>query len=243
MKSILFAMTIALLACGRANATGIIAGATEFTQIANNIQLALSYVEQTQQTITQLNQYKTMLQNLQQLSSGQLTGQVVRQLWNDQNMNQAFTNLRKIYIKGQQMAYTASSMESQFRRTYPRYGQSNGVQDFFQSYQDWSDNSLGQLMNATKTVTAQIDSFNTEEGMINELQSASESADGQLKAVQAGNQIGVAMVGQLQKLRQLQMAQMQAQNSYLAAQQSATDTRTQGTEKVLGPVTSRNIKQ
>lgn len=205
-------------------ATGIIAGATEFTQIANNIQLALSYVEQAQQTITQFNQYKTMLQNLQQMSPGELTGQVVRQLWADQNMNQAFSDLRKIYINGQQMAYTASTVESQFKRAHPGYGQSNGgITDFFKAYQGWSDNSLYQLKNATKAVTAQLDSFNTEEGMIYELQNASNSADGQLKAVQAGNQIGVAMVGQMQKLRQLQMAQMQAQNAYTAGQQSKSD--------------------
>lgn len=243
MKAIVLLAAALLLVCGRANATGIIAGATEFTQIANNIQLALSYVEQAQQTITQFNQYKTMLQNLQQMSPGQLTGQVVRDLWADQNMNEAFTNLRKIYVNGQQMAYTASTMDGRFKQAHPGYGQGNGATDFFKAYQGWSDNSLYQLKTATRTVTAQIDKFNTEEGMINELQSSSDSADGQLKAVQAGNQIGVAMVGQLQKLRQLQMAQMQAQNSYLAGQQSAADSKTEGTEKVLRGMTSTKIKQ
>ena len=224
MKQTFFAVVVVFLTmCGKANATGIIAGATEFTQIANNIQLALSYVEQAQQTITQFNQYKTMLQNLQQLSPGQLTGQVVRDLWADQNMNEAFSNLRKIYINGQQMAYTASSMEGRFKQAHPGYGQSNGATDFFKAYQGWSDNSLYQLKNATKAVTAQIDKFDTEAGMMDELQNASNSADGQLKAVQAGNQIGVAMVGQMQKLRQLQMAQMQAQNAYTAGQQSRQD--------------------
>lgn len=59
-----------------------------------------------------------------------------------------------------------------------------------------------------------------------ELAEASSSADGQLKAIQAGNQVGIVMVSQMQKLRQLQMAQIQAQETAkLAAQgrQEATD--------------------
>lgn len=44
-----------------AGSVGGTGGATEITQIANNTQLMMSYVEQAQQTITQFNQYQTML--------------------------------------------------------------------------------------------------------------------------------------------------------------------------------------
>lgn len=204
-------------------ATGAIAGATEPTQIMNNIQLVMSYVEQAQQTVTQLNQYQTMLTNLMRLTPSELLGQASRQLWQDQGMTQAFTNLRNIIVNGQSMAYTMSNMESRFKTMYPGYTSNGSPMDFFKAYQNWSDNTLGQVKNAVAMVTAHSEAFNSEQGMVQELANASNSAQGQLQAVQAGNQIGVAMVGQMQKLRQLQMAQMQAQNAFIAGQQSRTD--------------------
>ena len=243
MKRFLFTVVGSLWLSSSAFAGGAVAGATEPTQIMNNIQLVLSYVEQAQQTTTQLQQYQTMLTNLMRLTPSELLGQASRQLWQDQGMTQAFTNLRKIVVNGQNIAYTMANMDSQFKNMHPGYGNLGNGTDFFRSYQGWSDNTLGQVKNAVAMVTTHSENFATEEGMVNELLSASSSAQGQLQAVQAGNQIGVAMVGQMQKLRQLQMAQMQAQNAYLAGQQSAADTKTQGTENVFGRLSSTKILQ
>jgi len=46
----------------------------------------------------------------------------------------------------------------------------------------------------------------------------SAGSPGSLQALQAGNMIASQQIDQLQKLRQLYMAQMQAQNSYMAGQ-------------------------
>jgi len=243
MKRFLVTVAGSLWLSSSAFAGGAVAGATEPTQIMNNIQLVLSYVEQAQQTTTQLQQYQTMLTNLMRLTPSNLLGQASQQLWQDQGMAQAFSNLRKIVVNGQNIAYTMANMDSQFKNMHPGYGNFGNGTDFFRSYQGWSDNTLGQVKNAVAMVTTHSENFATEEGMVQELANASNSAQGQLQAVQAGNQIGVAMVGQMQKLRQLQMAQMQAQNAYLAGQQSAADTKTQGTEKVYGGVSSTKIKQ
>lgn len=243
MKRFLVTIVGSLWLSSSAFAGGAVAGATEPTQIMNNIQLVLSYVEQAQQTTTQLQQYQTMLTNLMRLTPSNMLGQASQQLWQDQGMAQAFSNLRKIVVNGQNIAYTMANMDSQFKNMHPGYGNFGNGTDFFRSYQGWSDNTLGQVKNAVAMVTTHSENFATEEGMVQELANASNSAQGQLQAVQAGNQIGVAMVGQMQKLRQLQMAQMQAQNAYLAGQQSAADTKTQGTEKVYGGVSSTKIKQ
>lgn len=243
MKRFLFVMITAMAVGGKAGASGAIAGATEPTQIMNNIQLVLSYVEQAQQTVTQLNQYQTMLTNLMRLTPSELLGQASRQLWQDQNMTQTFSNLRNIVVNGQSMAYTMSNMESRFKSVNPGYGNFGNGTDFFRAYQNWSDNTLGQVKNSVAMVTAHSENFASEEGMVQELASASNSAQGQLQAVQAGNQIGVAMVGQMQKLRQLQMAQMQAQNAYIAGQQSEGDAETQGTERVYGGLSRTKVKK
>lgn len=222
-KILMGAVIVALNSPVPALAGGAVAGATEPTQILNQIQLVMSYVEQAQQTVTQLNQYQTMLTNLMRLTPSELLGQASRQLWQDQGMAQAFSNLRNIVVNGQNIAYTMSNMDSQFKNMHPGYGGFGSGTDFFKAYQMWSDNTLGQVKNAVAMVTTHSENFATEEGMVQELSSASNSAQGQLQAVQAGNQIGVAMVGQMQKLRQLQMAQMQAQNAYIAGQQSRQD--------------------
>lgn len=222
-KILMGAVIVALNSPVPAMAGGAVAGATEPTQILNQIQLVMSYVEQAQQTTTQLQQYQTMLTNLMRLNPSELLGQASRQLWQDQGMSQAFTNLRKIVVNGQNIAYTMANMDSQFKNMHPGYGNFGNGTDFFKSYQMWSDNTLGQVKNAVAMVTTHSENFATEEGMVQELANASNSAQGQLQAVQAGNQIGVAMVGQMQKLRQLQMAQMQAQNAYIAGQQSKAD--------------------
>ncbi len=222
-KILAAALVAALVTPLPALATGAIAGATEPTQIMNNIQLVMSYVEQAQQTVTQLNQYQTMLTNLMRLTPSELLGQASRQLWQDQGMTQTFTNLRNIIVNGQSMAYTMSNMESRFKTLNPGFSNFGSGMDFFKAYQNWSDNTLGQVKNAVAMVTAHSEAFDSEQGMVQELANASNSAQGQLQAVQAGNQIGVAMVGQMQKLRQLQMAQMQAQNAYIAGQQSRQD--------------------
>ena len=62
---------------------GAVVGATEPTQILNNLQLGAQYVEQVQQTLTQINQYKAMLENLKQLTPSSLLDQAARKLWCD----------------------------------------------------------------------------------------------------------------------------------------------------------------
>lgn len=243
MSRVFLIMIAVMAAGGKANASGAIAGATEPTQIMNNIQLVMSYVEQAQQTVTQMNQYQTMLTNLMRLTPSELLGQASRQLWQDQNMAQTFANLRNIVIDGQSMAYTMSNMNSRFKSLNPGYGNFGNGTDFFRAYQNWSDNTLGQVRNSIGMVTAHSENFASEEGMVQELANASNSAQGQLQAVQAGNAVGVQMIGQMQKLRQLQMAQMQAQNAYIAGQQSAADVETQGTERVYGGLSRTKVKK
>lgn len=202
---------------------GGVAGATEFTQILNNVQLMMSYVEQAEQTITQMRQYQTMLQNLQQMAPSTTLDAAASKLWEDQNMARVFADLRSVVMNGQRASYSLANLDKNFGRKYPGYsGYGNGT-NYSEAYRDWSDSTLDAVRNSIALVTAHADDFSSEEGMIRELQSKSRSANGQLQALQAGNAVGIQMVGQMQKLRQLHMAQMQSQNAYIAAQQSKSD--------------------
>lgn len=228
----------ALVVAGGAKA-GAVVGATEPTQILNNVQLIMSYSEQARQTVTQLNQYAAMLQNLRQMTPSNLLDTAAQQLFRDQNMAQVFRDLRTTYNNGQQAAYSLSQINQQFANNHQGYGQ---MVNFAQAYKNWSDSSLGAAKNAIKLVTAHSEAFSTEEGMISELALKSQSAQGQLEAVQAGSAISLQMVGQLQKLRQLQMAQIQSQNEFAAARRSEEDAQQTGLDQAFGGMSSKSVK-
>ncbi|CAJ0807432.1 MULTISPECIES: P-type conjugative transfer protein TrbJ [Ralstonia] len=218
---------------------GAVIGATEPTQILNNIQLIVSYSEQARQTMTQLQQYATMLQNLRQITPSSMLDNAAQMLFRDQNMGQVFRDLRTVYNNGQQAAYSLSQINQQFSSNHAGYGQ---AVNFAQAYKNWSDTTLGAAKNAIKLVTAHAEAFNSEEGMMSELASRSQSAQGQLEAVQAGSAISLQMVGQLQKLRQLQMAQVQSQNEFAAARRSEEDAQQTGLDQVYGGLSSKSVK-
>lgn len=229
----------ALLACLACNAhAGAVAGATEPTQILNNIQLTASYAQQAQQTVTQINQYETMLRNLMNSTPSELLGQAAGALWNDNNMTQTFKNLSTIVQGGQKIAYTLQNTDQLFHNLHPGYG---SAFDFQNGYRNWSDNTLNSVQNALSLMNAHASNFANEQTMIKELQTRSQSAVGQLQVLQSGNDIGVAMIGQMQELRQLQAAQIQQQGAYIASQQDAADTKHTSAERVFGNVKSNSV--
>lgn len=221
MRKSTIAIALLSLAFHGVAGAGAVIGATEPTQILNNLQLGAQYVEQAQQTIHQFNQYQTMLQNLKQMTPSALLDQAAQKLWQDQNMTQAFRNLQKIVVGGQEISYSLSTVDGKFKQLYPGYGATSA--DYSRAYRDWSGNTLNSVKNALSLISAHSENFTTEQGMVNELVAKSQTAGGQLQALQAGNQISVAMVGQMQQLRQLQMAQANAQMAYMSGQQAKQD--------------------
>lgn len=216
--------TLLLLLPGGA-AAGSVAGtggATEITQLANNTQLLASYVEQAQQTVHQFNQYQAMLKNLQTLVPSNRVDDAAKKLWADNSMNDTFRNMYRISTGGQRVAYSLSNMDQQFRALHPGYGNFDGF-DFRSAYRDWSNTTREVNMGSLRMAAVQADDLQSERDLMVELSGASATAEGQLQAVQAGNQIGVATISQLQKLRQLQMAQLQAQNTAAVAAQGRQD--------------------
>lgn len=212
-------LATALVMVSGASQAGAAVGATEFTQLANNAQLVAAYGEQAQQTVHQFNMYQKMLQNLKQSVPSALLDQQALQLWNNANMTQTFRNLQTLVINGQKVSYSLSNQDQTFKRLHPGYGA-----DFSPTvYRDWSDNTHAAVQNALAVSGVQADSIQSEQDMVRELQARSQSADGQLSMMKAGNDIGVAMIGQMQQLRQLQIAQMTAQSHYVESQQSKSD--------------------
>lgn len=218
--AVAMAITASCALSAPVRATGMIAGATEPTQIMNNIQLLMSYVEQAQQTATQIQQYETMLRNLQKMGPSSLLDSSAQQLWTDMGMTKTFADLRTTYVNGQRVAYSLSSLDQSFKRLHPGYGNIGTGFNYTQAYKNLSDNTLGSIKNAMAMVGAQGEAFANEQAVIQDIQRRSGTADGQMQALKVGREIAVAEVNQLQQLRQLQMAQMQSQNAFMAGQES-----------------------
>lgn len=221
-----------------AGSTGLIAGATEITQVLNNIQLVLGYIESVQQTVTQLKQYEAMLKNLKTITPSSMLDAQAQGLWNAAGMDQTFLKLRHTIVDGQSLSYSLSQADAQFKRLHPgSKGYGNGF-DFSKALANWSDNTLDAVKTSAGMIGIQSQGLQDERGLLGELRARSSSAEGQLQALQAGNEINAAMVSQLQQLRALQMAEMKAQNEALAAEQSRKDAN----DDVLRRVMSKPAK-
>ena len=223
--SIAIAASIVLSGVMNASATGVVAGATEPTQILNNVQLVLSYIEQAQQTEHQFAMMLQGIQNLKQTFTGAaLQGQIQR-MFSDLNMVQSFSNLRNSYVNGQQFSYSGANTDSLFRSLYPAYGAQLAMNGstFQQKYTDWSLTSRDAMISASRMAGFQEDNLMNEASFLYELQNKVDNPFGATSAVQAGAQASMAVVSQLQQLRQLQMSQINAQNAFAMKQSSSED--------------------
>jgi len=182
-------------------------GATEITQLANNVELVNLYLQQVQSYATQLQQYQNMIQN---------TLNIPAQVWGAVQAD--LMGVANVVRQGQALAYSAQNIGTQFQNTFKGFSYPQGF-NFKTEYRNWSRATLDGIKGAFEAAKMQADQFATEEGVLIGLRSQSQSAQGQMQALQVGAQIAEQQVQQLQKLRQLMMVQMQAQNSYLAAQE------------------------
>lgn len=222
-KKLIAVALLSLSIHGVASAGGEIAGATEFTQIENKVQLVMSYAEEAQQTVTQLQQYQTMLRNLMSITPSQIVDQAAQRLFTSQKMYDSFKRLQTLVVNGQSMAYSLANLDARFKQLHPGYGNFGNGFDFGRQYTALSNNTLDSVKNSMSLISAHAEDFDTEQELMGQLQTRSATAQGQMQALQAGNEIGMTMVGQMQKMRQLQMAQMNAQNAFISGQQTKQD--------------------
>lgn len=198
---------------------GAIVGATEFTQIANNIELVMQYIKQAEQYATQLRQWEMQIQQYENMV--QNTMNIPGQVWG--NIQGELAGVAQIVQKGRAIAYSARNIGDQFTARYKGFAYPAGF-NYKTAYTNWSGTSMDTLKAHLESIGLQSNQFATEEGTLRTLRGMSQSANGQMEAIQVGAQIAEQQVQQLQKLRQLLMTQGTAQTTYLATQQQKMDT-------------------
>jgi P-type conjugative transfer protein TrbJ len=201
-----------------ASASGVVAGATEPTQIMNNIELVASNIKEAEQISNQLTQIANQIQAYKNMVTNTLN--VPNQIW--QNADGLLQQLVGVVNQGQALAFSATNINSLFQQKYPGY---TPPQDFGAAYQNINETTLDSVRGALNAANLQSQDFTTEQGALNAIEAQSQSATGRMQAIQAGNSIAMAQVQQMRKMRALQMAQMQAQGAYVSGltQQKADD--------------------
>src|SRR5207245_10711588 len=82
----------------------------------------------------------------------------------------------------------------------------------------WTRTALDTLRATLTSVRLHAGDFASDQGRIQALQAMSDSSEGRMQALQLGNMMAGEQLQQLVKLRQLVMAQINAQNVYMATQ-------------------------
>jgi P-type conjugative transfer protein TrbJ len=162
-------------------------------------------INQATQISNQLRQLAYEVQNLQNIPNG-VWGQIRTDL-------AALTQIAKV---GQSISYADQNLSAEFTQMYPGYSVPS---DYTRAYTQWAQNTLGGIQGALEAAGLQSSQFATEDAVFSQLQALSDGAAGHMQAVQVGNMIAIQEVQQLQKLRQMQMAQVQGEFGYLATQQ------------------------
>lgn len=228
MKKTTFSIITAMLMSVSLNAGGgMTGGATEVTQLANNAQLASSYSKQIQQYALQLQQYEQQVMQYQnQFLSYKMMlaniGQLPDRQWNE--FTNSVNGMRNIMSQTGGMTYTASNYSQQFQSTYPGYEKfvSENINPS-EVYLSTSEETRNTVDGALRYMNMSQQDLEDDQTTMRELQSLSQSADGQKAAVQAANEIALHQTAQLKKLHQTMMVQANAQNQAIVAEQTRQD--------------------
>jgi len=185
--------------------------ATEFTQVLNHLELVAMYGKQLEQYATELSMYNDMVKHGLTINNQQWT-----------NVSGDITGVMSVVQQGQSVSFAAGNIAAQFKQKYPGY---QAPTDYQTSYKSWAQSSMDALRAALEASGLQSQNFATEEGVLSQLRNMSQTSQGRMQAIQVGNQVAVEQVAQMQKLRQLVMAQNQAQSNYLAAERTDKDAK------------------
>src|SRR5213080_3863970 len=205
----LFALAVVL---ALAATPAVTMGQLPVIDAANLIQTTLtalktieSVINEVEMIANQVRQIENMIQNTRNYGRG---------VWDTEALPR-LVRLGQVIDQEQAIAYSMANVDALFRQRYPGY---RPVTDWSREYDTWTRTTLDTLRGTLSSVRLHAGDFATEQARIQALQAMSDSAEGRMQALQLGNMMAGEQLQQLVKLRQLVMAQINAQNVYMATQ-------------------------
>ncbi len=185
-----------------------IGNATEWTQLLNYAQLCQSYLKQAQTALQSVQMAQMMVREGQQLVTHPTT-----------SIASDLATLANVLQQSQGLAGGMAQMDSQFQRMYPSFDPR--LTSYAAAYGNWSTSTLNTIHGSLNTAGMQANLLNNERNFMAKIQAMLQTPAGQDQALQLGNVIGTEEVAQLQKLRQLMIADMTAKGAVAAQQANA----------------------
>lgn len=220
------------------SATGV---ATEWTQLANNAQLVdllKSSGLQVDNQLTQISQLAEQIQNQLKIYDNMLqnTARLPDHIWGE--VERDLNQLRGIVENGQSIAFSMGNADDVLQQRFKSYADLKknlpSGESFSSTYRTWSETNRDTIAGTLRAASLTADQFDTEEGTMGEIRSMSQSADGQMKALQVGHQIAAQQVSQMQKLRGLVSQQMTMMGTWLQSEQTDKDLAQARREEFFG---------
>lgn len=202
MRTPIVLLLLLLMFCSVPGPAQAGAFATEVTQILNHVELVLSYAVQANQLATQIKTLADAIKN-----SARNPNQL---FWNIQGDLNA---LAGVVQGGRSLAYSLGNLDAQWQQTYPGY-RAYAPTGYYNRYQSWSQTTLDTVAGAMRAAGLQNQQMNGEVSLLTNLESQSQSADGRLLALNVLAQMADQQAQQMQKLRELMLADMQSKASF-----------------------------
>jgi len=207
-----------------AYAGGVSGVASEWTQLLNWAELTeanstqLQYLENSfesiQHELTQIQNQETMIGHAEKQTNSLLNVQN-QQVFKDAMGDMA--SLANIIQVGNGLAYSMANMDTEFSNRYKGFGYTTTA-NYPAQYHAWLQTSLDTTHGALNAVGLQGQQLGSDTQLLQQLQSQSTTTSGLLQAVQVGNQLAAQEVLELQKLRQLMMADITSKQAFQAQQ-------------------------
>ncbi len=151
------------------------------------------------------------------------------------NISADLTQLANVVQSGQALAYSLGGQDVAFRNTFPGYQSAFGLPPTVGTYQSnysrWAQTSLATTQGILRGVGAQGKLLATEQGVLSLLKRLSSSnLLNRNDAINLTSQLATEQIGQLQKLRELQLEDMTskaAYQGYVIQRQAASEAATQ----------------
>ncbi|WNL48567.1 P-type conjugative transfer protein TrbJ (plasmid) [Dyella sp. BiH032] len=226
------------------------------TDPGNMIENTISALQNMQQSINQATQISNEV--------SQINNQITQINQGVRNLQSIPTNLTQSYIMSfgrlmqtlqnvQGLAGQVDNLQSRFQTAYPDFAANNPSFQQARTYSDqWGAQNRQNVQDALTSGAQVLANLKDSQADLMSAQNSSQAAQGQLDAVQAGNQINAVVASQLQQMQAqnavFQQAVLQKQAADAAQEQLSTEQKRKalsdwGTKGQHAPVTDPLLNQ
>jgi P-type conjugative transfer protein TrbJ len=234
MKKVLILLVVAVVFMSQATAAfaggGASGGALESTQLLNKAELIKQVAEEVQSKLELIKQYQNMLQNTMQLP---------QEIWSE--ATGVLSNLQNLLSSAESLSLGAAFDFEKFKLKFPGYRDLQAILEGEEEPIDFSEEYKGRVENwqryaegVLETNNMVFEDINDKQEVIEKLQQASTNSEGQMQALQAGNQIATFMVQQLTQMRTDIARQIDLQTEIANNEEQAKTDEDTAIEQALG---------